>query len=110
MMIDRMCLLCTQGAYQSWCAPVQRRSDERYQTGVTASPSPADDCADDENEKFAQSSMPEEERMQRVLRWYKNRQKCSCYMCGHRRKRCGLTVQERRQSYAEEFEMGDEMH
>jgi hypothetical protein len=44
-MIYRMCLFCTQGAYQSWCAPVQRKPDERYQTGVTASSPAEDDCA-----------------------------------------------------------------
>jgi hypothetical protein len=44
-MIYRMCLLCTQGACQSWCVPVQRRTDEKYQTGVTPSSSGATDCS-----------------------------------------------------------------
>ena len=45
---------------------------------------------------FTPIFLNEEERLQRALRRYKNRQKCSCYMCGHRRKWNGPTIQERR--------------
>jgi hypothetical protein len=46
------------------------------------------------------SGVPEKDRLQRALRWYNNRQKCSCWMCGHRRKWCGPTMQERREKGA----------
>ena len=50
---------------------------------------------------------PKEDRLQWALRLYKNRQKCSCWMCGHRRKWHGQTIQERRQSYGIELDMGN---
>jgi hypothetical protein len=43
----------------------------------------------------------EELRRKRVLRWYNNLQKCSCYMCGNPRKYDGKpTRQEQRQLQA----------
>jgi hypothetical protein len=37
----------------------------------------------------------------RVLRWYNNRKKCSCYLCGNPRKYWGcVTIQEQRQLQA----------
>jgi hypothetical protein len=47
------------------------------------------------------STVRREDRLDFVLRWFKHMQKCSCPMCGHRRKWCGLTRQERRQVQAE---------
>lgn len=44
------------------------------------------------------AAYPKEERLQQALRWYKNRKKCSCYMCGNRRKLYGHTIQEHRMS------------
>ena len=44
-----------------------------------------------------------EDRLSLALHLYKNRKKCSCSMCGQRRKWCGLTVQERRQEKAEKL-------
>ena len=41
--------------------------------------------------------LPEEDRRQRALRRYDNMQWCSCYLCGHRRKYQGPTIQELRQ-------------
>ncbi len=32
----------------------------------------------------------------RAVRWYNNLKKCSCWMCGHRRKWFGPTIQEKR--------------
>jgi|GEM_PF-1015369 len=48
---------------------------------------------------------PEEDRYPWILRYYNNRAKCSCHMCGHRRKWWGPTMQERRSLHkdAEEF-------
>ena len=40
----------------------------------------------------------EEDRLQMALRWYNNMKKCSCWMCGHRRKWNGPTTQELRRS------------
>ena len=51
------------------------------------------------------SHLPEEDRLRLALRSYKHRQNCSCYMCGHRRKWWGVTVQEHRQRYADEFDL-----
>jgi hypothetical protein len=36
------------------------------------------------------------EKRKRALFWYKNRQKCSCYMCGNGRKWWGPPIQHRR--------------
>ena len=47
------------------------------------------------------SGWPEEERLQRALRWRDNMQKCSCSMCGHRRKWYGPPMQELRQEKGE---------
>ena len=46
---------------------------------------------------FTALSVPEEDRLRVALRRSKNRQKCSCFMCGHRREWHGLTMQELRQ-------------
>ena len=48
-----------------------------------------------------------EDCLQYALGLYQNKQKCSCWMCGHRRKWHGLTVQERRQEDAEELDRWD---
>jgi hypothetical protein len=55
------------------------------------------------------SWVPEEDRLRQALRFYKNRKKCSCYMCGNQRKWWGTTVQERRQAQAEELDPGNEI-
>jgi hypothetical protein len=46
---------------------------------------------------YVASTVSKEDRLEFVMRWYKHMQRCSCHMCGHRRKWCGLTRQERRQ-------------
>ena len=47
---------------------------------------------------------PEVQR-QRVLRWYNNLAKCSCWMCGNPRQHGGrLTLQEKRQLQAAQAE------
>lgn len=51
----------------------------------------------------------EEDRLWRAMRLYKNRQFCSCAMCGHRRKWYGPTIQERRWGIgkAQSYDDGD---
>ena len=46
---------------------------------------------------FVCSGVAPERRLQCALHWYNNRQRCSCYLCGNRRRWEGPTVQERRQ-------------
>lgn len=53
--------------------------------------------------------LPVEDRLQRALRSYDNMQRCSCYMCGHRRKWQGPTIQELRQSCAVKHEAALEL-
>ena len=53
---------------------------------------------------FRGANFPQESRRKWAVRSYDNLQRCSCWMCGHRRKWYGKTVQELRQSYAEEFD------
>ena len=46
----------------------------------------------------------DEDCLQYALGLYQNRQKCSCWMCGHWRKWHGLTVQERRREGSEKVD------
>jgi hypothetical protein len=58
---------------------------------------------------FRLAHIPQENSLQWARRLYNNLQFCSCWMCGHRRKWWGLTIQERRQLHAEELDTGNEL-
>jgi hypothetical protein len=57
---------------------------------------------------YVASTVSKEDRLEFVMGLYKHMQKCSCPMCGHRRKWCGPTMQERRQMQAEERDVEGE--
>jgi hypothetical protein len=45
---------------------------------------------------YIASGMSEEEKKEWAIRNYNHLKRCSCWMCGHRRKWQGLTMRERR--------------
>jgi hypothetical protein len=49
--------------------------------------------------------LPQEERRQWALRFYDNLQRCSCPLCGHRRKYWGSSAYELRQTVTAVYEI-----
>ena len=51
--------------------------------------------------------LPRDERRQWALRFCNTMQRCSCWMCGHRRKIWGPAARDLKQSHAAAYELDD---